>query len=160
MSINIVNYFVKIREICSYNVLGGKFDLDRVNKVYLFDRNYLIKMKYDLDFLKDCYLNNYFNFSGEADPFLISAAQQENDKYYVNINEDMLSAIKHSQFLIMQDMIFYHLNVGNSPKESVRPKQIRYVYSSRGSNSPPRVLSRPRTTMQNLVNMSKIVFYS
>jgi hypothetical protein len=158
MSINIVNYFIKIREICSYNVLGGKFDLDRINKVYLFDRNYLIKMKYDLDFLKDSYLNNYFNFSGEADPFLISVAQKDCDKYYVAINDDLLNAIKQSQFLIMQDMIFYHLNSNNfntNKRESTaKGKKIRYVYSSRGSASPPKRLSRPQTTMNELVSLS------
>jgi hypothetical protein len=154
MSVNIVNYFIKIREICSYHILGGKFDLDRLNKVYQYDRNYLIKMKYDLEFLKESCLNNYFNFSGEADPFLISAAQQDGDKYVVQINEDMLSAIKNSQFLIMQDMIFYHLNIDNSPKNLPKPKP-RYVYSSRGSNSPPKSFTRPRTTLHALVNMSK-----
>ena len=110
ISVNIVNYFVKIREICSYNVLGGKYDLEKINKLYNFDKNYLIKMRYDLDFLKDSHLDRFFNFSEEADPFLVSSSEKIGDKYYVTINEDMQASIRHCQFLIMQDMIYYHLN--------------------------------------------------
>jgi hypothetical protein len=114
ISVNIVNYYVKIREISSYSILGGKYDLDRINKSYNFDKNYLIKMRYDLDFLCGSALQNFFNFAEDADPFLISCGEKVTDKYYVQVDEDMNMSIKNCQFQILQDMIFYHINAAKS----------------------------------------------
>lgn len=44
LSINIIHIFVQIREISSYSILCGKFDFDRINKSFNYDRNYLIKV--------------------------------------------------------------------------------------------------------------------
>lgn len=79
LSINIVNYFVKVRENSSYFILGGKFDLDNLSKTFNFDRNYLIKMKNDTDFLKKSPLSKFFNFSQESDPFLIALADKNDE---------------------------------------------------------------------------------
>jgi hypothetical protein len=46
LSINIVHIFMQIRELSSYSILCGKFDFDRVNKNFNYDRNYLIKVKH------------------------------------------------------------------------------------------------------------------
>ncbi len=46
LSINIVHIFIQIREISSYSILCGKFDFDRLNKNFNYDRNYLIKVSY------------------------------------------------------------------------------------------------------------------
>ena len=74
-SIKVVLSMNLIREICSYSINNGKFDLDKLQK-YNFDRNYLVRMRYDLDFLCKSSINNYkgfnFNFNVEGDPFLIS----------------------------------------------------------------------------------------
>jgi hypothetical protein len=114
ISINIVNYYIKIREVSSYAVLGGKYDLDKVNKLYNFDKNYLIKMRYDLDFLNQSVLEQFFNFAEDADPFLVSPAEKSGDKYHVPIDEDMHSSIKNCQFQILQDMIYYHINAAKA----------------------------------------------
>jgi len=45
LSINIVHIFIQIREISSYNILCGKYDFDKINKSFNYDRNYLIKVK-------------------------------------------------------------------------------------------------------------------
>jgi hypothetical protein len=116
MSINVVNYFTKIREICSYNVLGGKYNLEKINKIYLYDRNYLIKMKYDLDFLTNSKLNKYFNFCEESDPFLVSLndpikmeESKDSEKMRVPISEEMINAIKQCQLVILQDLLYYQV---------------------------------------------------
>jgi len=113
LSINIVNHLSKIRELCSYNVLGGKFDLEKINKVYLFDRNYLIKMKYDLDFLKNSRIANFYEIEcEESDPFLvfINFKNPELEKaHFIRIGADMQTSIRQAQFLILQDFIFYHI---------------------------------------------------
>lgn len=113
LSLNIVNHLMKIRELSSYNVLGGKIDLEKINKVYLFDRNYFIKMKYDLDFLKNSKLAYFYEIEfEESDPFLILVnfkSEENSKKYFLKVADDMLNTLKQSQFLILQDLIFYHI---------------------------------------------------
>jgi hypothetical protein len=147
-SINIVNHFNKIREICSYEIIGGKFDLDKINKVYNFDRNYLIKMKFDLEFLKSSSLENFFNISRGWDPFLQSLAEKKEGKISVEINQDMLNSIKNCQFLIIQDIVFYQMALKTSQSQepydtlsgsrSLHKFKLNYPLAKRGRiNSPP-----------------------
>jgi hypothetical protein len=44
LSINIIHIFLQIREITSYSILCGKFDFNKINKNFNYDRNYLIKV--------------------------------------------------------------------------------------------------------------------
>ena len=46
ISLNVVVYFMKFWESCSYQILNGKYHLEKINKMYSFDRNYLIKVNY------------------------------------------------------------------------------------------------------------------
>jgi hypothetical protein len=122
---------MKIRELSSYNVLGGKFDLEKINKVYLFDKNYFIKMKYDLDFLKNSKLAYFFDiYFEESDPFLlfVNFKDEENSKkYFLKIADEMLNTIKQSQFLILQDLIFYHIyNINQQKNEGMRMSPKNY----------------------------------
>ena len=113
-SINIINYIIKIREICSYNVLGGKYNLDNLNKSYKFDKNYLIKMKFDMDFLVNSKVSTYFELEPcEADPFLnffYFKNPELEDEYEMQISEEILPQVKHGQYLILQDLIYYNIN--------------------------------------------------
>lgn len=140
LSINIVNHLCKIREICSYNVLGGKFDLEKINKIYLFDRNYLIKMKYDLDFLKTSRIAQFYDIEcEESDPFLVFVNFKNPElekKHFIKVSEDMNNSIRQGQFLILQDLIFYHIYNLNRKKNliqnarSVSPKSYRFGASA------------------------------
>lgn len=130
LSINIVNHLSKIREICSYNVLGGKFELEKINKIYLFDKNYLIKMKYDLDFLKTSRIAQFYEIEWEeSDPFLIFVNFKNPElekKHFINISEDMSNSIKQGQFIILQDLIFYHIYNINNHKNSANQNARSY----------------------------------
>lgn len=101
LSINIVNHISKVREIISYSILCGKHNSDKLSAKYGYDKNYLIKMQYDLDFLKDTPLKDYFNFSELADPFLIALAERDNnnvrdgraDTKYSNTNNSLNNSL-------------------------------------------------------------------
>lgn len=108
-SVNIVNHITKIREISSYSIMNGKYNLNRVNKSYNYDGFYLLKMINDLDFLNQSSLENYFNFSSESDPFLMNISDEKSHGNQVPINEDMLATIKQSEFIMRQEMLFYQI---------------------------------------------------
>ena len=61
-------------------------------------------MKNDTDFLYDSILANYFNFSSESDPFLISLSSEfelnnkdksTKRKITIPINDDIMNSIKN-----------------------------------------------------------------
>lgn len=107
--------------------------MEKINKVYLFDRNYLIKMKYDLDFLKNSKISTFYEIEcEESDPFLIFINFKNPElekKHFIRVSEDMLNSIRQGQFLILQDLIFYHIYNINSKKTS------NYVNNNKNARS-------------------------
>ena len=61
---------------------AGKVDLDYLKVKYGFDKDYLLKLKTDLDFLKETDIGDLYHFSLKGkDPFLVSISiddQEEN----------------------------------------------------------------------------------
>ena len=107
-SINVVTHMNRVREICSYSAISGKYNFDKLNETYLFESNYLIKMKSDLDFLSQTSLNLFFNFAESGDPFLVTISN------IIPVSEDISKAIRQSHYTIAQDIIFLQLNENNT----------------------------------------------
>ena len=120
-SINVVLSINSIREMCSYSTINGKYDLDKIKK-YNFDRNYLVKMRYSLDFLCKSSINNYkgfnFNFNDEGDPFLISVNN------VIPISLEQSNKIRQCQYIIMQDSIFGKIYQLKQKKETIEKKIV------------------------------------
>ena len=110
-TINIVNSFINFKKEFNHFSLEGKFNINRLEKRFCFDRNYLIKMKDELHFIKDGYIKFFFNIYNDNSPFLIKASEinNNNDSFIrkVPISDDEREEIKKCQFLIYQDLIFY-----------------------------------------------------
>lgn len=117
-TISIVKTMSIIRDMFSYRILGGKFDLTRLSNKYFFDKNYLIKMKEQLDFLKNSNFSNFFNLT-DGDPFLLQPAEKTDNKTRtVSVSEEEMKEIKKSKYIILEDLIYYQL--GNSKYNSYR----------------------------------------
>lgn len=138
-------------------MIGGKFDLEMISKNYGFDRNYLIKMKNDTDFLYHSQLTRYFRFAQDSDPFLIAAAERRDqvnnstlnetnimDKFTLPISDDMLQTIKSSQFHILQEIIFYEIKCETRSKHDNTFSSIKssFTPNKRISNVPGPVIKK------------------
>lgn len=161
-SINIINYLQKIRELCSYNVLGGKFNLDKINKVYKFDKNYLIKMKFDMDFLRNSKLAAFFQFEPcESDPFMLYFyfKDEKLEKIHsMQISEEMLSAVRQGQYLILQDLIFFNINsiyMKNLQRQEKTLGKIKGIYGRDFSHPQKREARNPGATSTRLYSPPK-----
>ncbi len=113
-SVNIINYMNKIREISTYNSQKGKYNLDKLNSAYLYDPNYLSKMRNDMDFLKNSSLNNYFDMTnGEFDAFLTNChpknEKKKSNKIYIPIGNDLMKAIKSAKYSILEDVLLNNI---------------------------------------------------
>ena len=97
-------------------------------------------MKYDLDFLKSSRITQFYGIEcEESDPFLVFVNFKDPElekKHFIKISEDMSNSIRQGQFLILQDLIFYHIYTINNRKNlnqnarSVSPKTYRFGSST------------------------------
>ena len=107
-AINIINIFSKVNKIINQNY--GKYDSKILKEEYMYDSNYLKKMKNDLMFLKNCILSRFIEMNNsEIDPFLTCCApipgRNINTKLKVPINEDVMKAINDSRYLLIKEDI-------------------------------------------------------
>ena len=80
-AINIVAKTLKVNKLLSYYSDSGKFNINKIRMEYLYDPNYLSKMKDDLFFLKNSVLSYYIEMNNnEIDPFLTNCAPTQNKK--------------------------------------------------------------------------------
>ena len=145
--IEISNLIEKIREstidVC-YAMKKLKNDINNVNNLTKynfdllaskskFDKNYLIKMKGELSFLKEGNAKYYFNLNDDRTPFLLKASEPNinmlnnlnlnnvnNDKdYYIRIvplKEEIKDHINECNYYIYQELIAYQQNILNQKK--------------------------------------------
>jgi len=97
-------------------------------------------MKNDSDFLKNSILSNYYNFSAESDPFLISVSQpsvqsqsqpqgnpvpssaittNNKKKICIPINDDIMNSIKNCQFFVLFELIRFEVEQKVKPNLSL-----------------------------------------
>ena len=114
-AINIINIFSKINKIINKNY--GKYNSQYLKEEYMYDSNYLKKMKNDLFFLKNCILSRFIEMNNsEIDPFLTCCAPNPgrniNSKLKVPINEDIMKAINDARYLLIKE------DIANSDKNN------------------------------------------
>ena len=107
--INVVAAFKKFNMRYDHLLNAGKVDLDFLKNKYGFDKNYLMKLKTDLDYLKDTEIGEIYQFSSKGkDPFLVNLSiEQSNDKFKsLPISEEMMKQIKLYNHLLNEVEIF------------------------------------------------------
>ena len=116
-AINIINIFSKVNKIINQNY--GKYDSKILKEEYMYDSNYLKKMKNDLMFLKNSILSRFIEMNNsEIDPFLTCCApfpgRNINTKLKVPINEDLMKAINDARYLLIKEDIVNKDNEKNN----------------------------------------------
>jgi len=116
-AINIINIYSKINKIINQNY--EKYDLQLLKEEYMYDSNYLKKMKNDLMFLRNSILSRFIEMNNsEIDPFLTCCApfpgRNINTKLKVPINEDLMKAINDARYLLIKEDIVNKDNEKNN----------------------------------------------
>ena len=109
ISIIIVDNYGKLRQLIGYDLYINKFEND---KIIDYNKDYLIEMKNDTDFLSSSNLANYFSFANENDPFLTAIANNNNNNnnnlnQYISIpiDEELLNNIKNCQYILLNEIL-------------------------------------------------------
>ena len=109
-----------------YNINNlGKYNFDLLASKSKFDRNYLLKMKGELSFLKEGNAKNYFNLNDDKSPFLLKTSEtninminninngNDNEDFMriVPLKEEIKEHIADCNYYIYQELIAYQQNI-------------------------------------------------
>lgn len=111
--VNIMQYFLKVREILTYYTLVGKIDIEKLNKNYEYDPAYILKLKKDLEFLNEYEgLEKYFDIDNIDEFFTNFALKDDEMSNYVNIQipDILINNIGECNYILLQEKIYQNLN--------------------------------------------------
>ena len=106
-----------------------KFDINLIGEKFNFDKNYLIKMKSELTFLREGFIKYYFNIGNDQTPFLLKASQKNkigNDQdpfiHLIPLDQKLKEEITECTYYIYQELISYqNEKVHNKVLRSISP---------------------------------------
>ena len=136
-TINLCLAMKKVKEQINAGHPWGKFDLDDISDKYKFDKNYLIKMKDEMNVLREGYAKYFFNLNNDQTPFLINASESkdtDNNKidpfmHKVPMNDELKESINQCTYIIYQELIGYQNNkIFQNNFRSISPlKKYKYT---------------------------------
>jgi hypothetical protein len=136
----------------------------RVRKAaFLYEgQSYFLKMKQDIDFLKESPLNQLFEFAAGPDPFLKAAASNKRSrtKLELSIPYAMKSRINKAEFLIIEEASAQQISTTYVPKSAL-PSQRRIIVEPSVLPDDPepvekvRSLSHDRIAKDNVMRQSR-----
>ena len=106
-----------------------KFNINLIGEKFNFDKNYLIKMKSELNFLKEGFAKYYFNIENDQTPFLLKTSQKSkisNDKdpfiHLIPLDQELKEEITDCTYYIYEELIAYqNEKVHNKVLRSISP---------------------------------------
>ena len=145
-TINTVNAIQKFKKNYDH-LFNNKIEIEILTEKYGYNEYYLIKLKNDLDFLRDSAINHLYHFSENGgDPFLLCISDlcgniKDIKKYkQVRISEEVLSVAKKYMFFLEQEDVF------NMTRKKMENNNIMKNYNSLNNYSDRNVFS------QNYIN--------
>ena len=127
-TINICQNMKKLKSII-FNINNlDKYNIDILSKKFQFDKNYVVKMKSELHFLKEGFAKYYFNIENDQTPFLLKASDKSKitkEDYFLRIiplNPELKNTIIDCIFYIYQELIAYqNYNMNNKDFRRISP---------------------------------------
>ena len=142
-TINVCHSMKHLKEkIFSINNLD-KYDFDMIAKKFKFDKNYIIKMKSELNFLSKGFSKYYFNLENDQTPFLLKSSDKNKiikEDYFIRViplDNELKNKIIDCIFYIHQELIAYqNINKNNKNFQSISPikkkdKEFNYSFNDK-----------------------------
>ena len=128
-SLDIIHNILLLKKEIGFDLSTNKYD---INKFFSFEKNYIIKINSDLDFLTTSSLNQYFSFE-KSDPFLSRMKlNKNNSNIFPEINDEKkIFILKNFKNIFLDELINQNItNTNNQNFESIlnfkiiKPKKI------------------------------------
>ena len=139
-SINTIIQFNKFRLMNYFFLTNGKIDVNNMKNGHTFFNDYLIKLKNDMDFLRNTKINELYDFR-EGDPFFLNLIKNNNSNKYkkhknknLGATKETLSMINDCLYILKQEEIFYKLNSNIKNKNPEENRIINQIESTKINN--------------------------
>ena len=113
-TINIIQYMKKIKSIINIIPNLGKYDLDIISHKFDFDKNYVIKMKFEADFLREGCAKKFFEIRTDQSPFIVKVedkknnlSNEEKNNKVIFLDEKIINDMKDCDYFIYKELIAY-----------------------------------------------------
>ena len=112
-TINICFAMKNIKNKVMNENLSEKYNIDLISENYNFDKNYLIKMREEMKFLKEGNAKFFFKITEDKSPFLIKASEEDEDSKndpficIVPMTDEIRLKIEKCNYIIYQELIAY-----------------------------------------------------
>ena len=131
-TINVCQSMKKLKGII-FNIDNlGKYDFDLISKRFKFDKNYVIKMKSELKFLREGFSKYYFNIENDQTPFLLKASDKNKitkGDYLIRvipIDKEIKNTIIDCLFYVHQELIAYqNININKNNFRKISPIKMK-----------------------------------
>ena len=159
--IKIINLIIYINKVILSN--KEKWNLNEIKKKYLYDPNYLDKIKEDMSFLKNSILNKFIDINDSIYvPFfntstVVSKDNNNNNKIKIKINDELKKEINDLRYLLAKESINSNINKNNNiTNNTYNSNNTNIIISKR--NIKKNNLTEIELNTQNNFNKNKITF--
>ena len=110
-TVNVINRIIKVREVSSYYEVSKKWDPSKVNRSYSFNKNYILMMLNDIEYINNSILLNYIqtdNNSQKTDLFFSNCKYiipNEKEKLKLSISLELQNEINKCKYIVLQDIL-------------------------------------------------------
>ena len=136
-TVNIILYMKKIKAVINIIPNLGKYDFENIAQKFNFDKNYIIKMKFETNFLKAGVANKFFDFKNDKSPFVINAkdksnylSKNEQDKKVILLDQKIINDIVECNYYIYKELISYENEKANKKHlQRISPIRKKSAYN-------------------------------
>ena len=127
-TVNIIQYMKKIKLIINILPNLGKYDLDNIAQKFDFDKNYVIKMKFEADFLREGCAKKFFEIRTDQSPFIVKVedkknnlSNEEKNNKVIFLDEKIINDMKDCDYFIYKELISYENEKTSTRFRSISP---------------------------------------
>ena len=127
-TVNIIQYMKKIKLIINILPNLGKYDLDNIAQKFDFDKNYVIKMKFEADFLREGCAKKFFEIRTDQSPFIVKVEDKKNNlsneektNKVIFLDEKIINDMKDCDYFIYKELISYENEKTSTRFRSISP---------------------------------------
>ena len=118
-SVNAIHQFNKFRNMNNFLISSNKIDVNKLKSNYGFNKDYLIKIKNDLDFLASSNIKLIYDFKTD-DPFLMNLIPEKSDSKFkkIPVSEELVHTINNYLYILAQEELLNKMNVKKDIKRN------------------------------------------
>ena len=144
-TVNAVYQFNKFRAVYNFIMTSNKIDINKLQSFYGYNKDYLIKVKNDLDFLAYSNIRLIYNFQIN-DPFMIHLVKEKDGSKSTQkktgvfkvlpASEELISTINNLMYILSQEELLFQMNFNSKKNKDNNSNKAKKSINKIKSKSP------------------------